>query len=257
MEEASLRGAEQGPNEPRVPISRPKLGGSPSAAVHPMAAPIAPWALPAAPLGSCCSAGAPRSAFGRPRSRLRRPSPWSPACSAAAWELCTAGLPLHDGARRLAEALLLVAAGSVRHEDGELGLHRDVVLKGDVVDLHPSHAMFVTTCWGPEKPAPRRSPVLAAPSSSLPPAAAAHLDIVEGPLAEQLNIRLGCHLAARRERENGRGLGPNAPLAGKGRPQQVRRPADSRVPPSAHQADQGGTRRGHGRCESTIMRAHE
>jgi len=32
--------------------------------------------------------------------------------------------PLHDGALRLAEALLLVPAGCVGHEHGELGLHR-------------------------------------------------------------------------------------------------------------------------------------
>ena len=43
--------------------------------------------------------------------------------------------PLHDGALRLAEALLLVAPRCVRHIHGKLGLHRDVVLQRDVRDL--------------------------------------------------------------------------------------------------------------------------
>jgi hypothetical protein len=47
----------------------------------------------------------------------------------------TSDSPLHDGALRLAEALLLVAPRCVRHIHGKLGLHRDVVLQRDVRHL--------------------------------------------------------------------------------------------------------------------------
>mmetsp|Transcript_4596 Transcript_4596/g.11581 ORF Transcript_4596/g.11581 Transcript_4596/m.11581 type:complete len:213 (-) Transcript_4596:16-654(-) len=46
-----------------------------------------------------------------------------------------AGEPLDDGALRLLEALSLETPRRVRNELGELGLHRDVVLKGDVANL--------------------------------------------------------------------------------------------------------------------------
>lgn len=45
-------------------------------------------------------------------------------------------VPLHDGAQGLAEAPLLVAACCVGHIDCELGLHSNVVLQGDVIDLY-------------------------------------------------------------------------------------------------------------------------
>lgn len=44
--------------------------------------------------------------------------------------------PLHNGALGLAEALLLVAASGVGHIHCELRLHSDVVLQGDISDLH-------------------------------------------------------------------------------------------------------------------------
>jgi hypothetical protein len=55
---------------------------------------------------------------------------------ATRWRSETA--PLDDGAKRLAEALLLVPASCVWHVHGEFGLHRYVVLQRDVIDLGPS-----------------------------------------------------------------------------------------------------------------------
>lgn len=89
--------------------------------------------------------------------------------------------PLHDGAQRLAEAALLVAAGGVGHIHGKLGLHRDVVLQRHVSDL------VWEWCVCQSSAPQRRKPSLA---SSRARAAQTHLDIVEAPLAEQLHVGL-------------------------------------------------------------------
>jgi hypothetical protein len=93
-----------------------------------------PHAPPVSAVTTCLIAGSGSGTVGRHRlcwaAKVQFTVPALPLQSAAA-----AVPPLHDGALCLAEALLLVPPSCVGHKDGKLGLHRNVVLQGDVVDL--------------------------------------------------------------------------------------------------------------------------
>ena len=77
--------------------------------------------------------------------------------------------PLHNGALRLAEAALLEAARAVVGEARILGLHRDVVLQGDVVHLRWRREAPGGVGAGQGRPAVRAAAVRAAPSNWLGP----------------------------------------------------------------------------------------